>query len=128
VLGHDGDVTGVDDLGDHGQPGRGADVGQDLQPLHAQALEGVRRGPRLVGAAAQDRGAGGLRHPSRLEGLLGRLHRARTGEEGERVGTDRDPLALLAHPHRRPVGVVLAADELVGVGDAVHVGDALERA
>ena len=33
-----------------------------------------------------------------------------------------------ADPHRGPVGVVLAADELVGVGDAVHVGDALERA
>ena len=31
-------------------------------------------------------------------------------------------------PDRRAVGMVLAADQLVGVGDAVHVGDALEGA
>ena len=90
VLGDDLDVARVDDLGDDRQPGDLADVGEDLQALHAQALEGVRRGARLERAAAQQRGAGGLGHLGRLERLLGCLDRARTGDEGERVRADRD--------------------------------------
>ena len=58
VLGDDRDVPGVDDLGDHRQPGGRADVGEDLERLDAEALEGVRRRARLERAAAQQRGAG----------------------------------------------------------------------
>ena len=93
VLGDDRDVAGVDDLGDDRQAGDLADVGEDLEALHAEALEGVRRGARLVGAAAQQRGAGGLGHLGGLEGLLGRLDGARAGDEGERVRADRHLVA-----------------------------------
>ena len=87
------DVAGVDDLGDDGQAGGLADVGEDLEALHAEALEGVRRGARLERAAAQQRGAGGLGHLGGLEGLLGRLDRARAGDEGEGVRADRHLVA-----------------------------------
>ena len=123
VLGDDVDVAGVDDLGDDRQAGHLAHVGEDLEALLAQALEGVRRGPRLVGAAAEQRGARGLGHLGRLEGLLGGLDRARAGDEGERVRADRRPVPVAADVDRRPLGVVLAADQLVGVGDPVDVLD-----
>ena len=40
-----------------GQAGFLAGLAQDLERLHAQSLEVVRRGPRLVGSAAQQAGA-----------------------------------------------------------------------
>ena len=49
--------AGLHDLGDHRQPGPLAGLRQVAQPLDAQALERVRAGPGLEGAAADDRGA-----------------------------------------------------------------------
>ena len=59
-----------------------------IEAAHTEALEGIRRRTRLEGAAAQDRGTRGLRHPRRLDRLLGRLDRAGTGHhhEAEQVG------------------------------------------
>ena len=54
--------------------------------------------------------------------------RARARDEGERVGADRHLAAVAADPHGRALGVVLAADQLVGVRDPVDVGDAGQRA
>ena len=81
VLGDDGHVAGVDDLGDDRQPGGHADVGEDLERRDAEPLEGVRRGARLEGAAAQQRGAGALGHLRGLERLVAALDRARAGDE-----------------------------------------------
>ena len=54
----------------------------------------------------------------------GGLDGARAGDEGERLGADRDLVALAADVDGRALGVVLAADQLVGVGDPVDVLDA----
>ena len=78
-----------------GSPVASRDLGEDLQAGDAQALEGVRRGARLVGAAAQDRGAGGLGHLRGLERLVPGLDGARPGDEGEGVGADRHLVAGL---------------------------------
>ena len=69
-------------------------------------------------------GAGGLGHLGRLERLLGRLDRARTGDQGERVRADRHLVAGRADVDRGPLGVVLQADQLERVGDPVDVLDA----
>ena len=45
------------DLGDDRQLHLLADLGEDAQPGHAETLERIRRGARLVGAAAQQRRA-----------------------------------------------------------------------
>ena len=50
-----------------------------LQSLLAQALEGVRRSARLVGAAAQHLRSGGLHGPGGFQNLLAAFHRARPG-------------------------------------------------
>ena len=49
------EVALVHQLGDDRQPGLGLGLGEQPQPLLAEALEGVRRGARLVGAAAEQR-------------------------------------------------------------------------
>ena len=52
--------AGVDQLGDDRQAGLRARLGEDLEPGRPEALERERRRPRLVGAAAQHRGAAAL--------------------------------------------------------------------
>ena len=54
VLGDDVDLGRLHDLGDDRQAGPLARLGEVAQGLDAQALEGVRAGPRLERAAAQD--------------------------------------------------------------------------
>ena len=123
MLGDHVDVAGVHHLGDDGQPGHLADVGEDLQALDPQALEGVRRGARLERTAPEQLGARGLGHLGRLERLLGRLDGARAGDQGEGVRTDRHLVAGRADVDRGALGVVLQADQLERVGDPVHVLD-----
>ena len=65
VLGDRLGVLGVEQLGDDRQAGLRARLGEDLERLAAQALERERRRARLEGAAAQHRGAGGLRPRAR---------------------------------------------------------------
>jgi hypothetical protein len=114
----------IDDLGDDRQARLLPDVGEDAQTLFTEALEGVRRGARFEGATAQQRRSGSLCHQGGLEGLLLRLDRARAGDEGEGVRTDRNAPDV----DRRHFGVVDAADQLVGRGDPHHVGNTGHRA
>src|ERR671932_1094651 len=51
VLHNQVDVVGVHDLGDYLEPERTGYLGHDLEPLLAEALEGVGGGARLEGAA-----------------------------------------------------------------------------
>jgi hypothetical protein len=106
----------------------GTDVGQDLQPHQPEALEGVRRRARLEGAAAQQRRTGGPGHDRGLIGLFAALHGAGPGDQREGVRPDRHLVVTRAHPDRGPLGVVLAAHQLVGVGDPVDVGDSAQGA
>ena len=79
---------GLHDLGDDRQPGPVARLGEVAQGLDAQALEGVRAGPRLEGAAAEDRRAGRGDRVGRLEELVAALDRARSGHHGQRAVAD----------------------------------------
>ena len=71
-----------------GRPVSALRLGQQLQALQAEALEGVRRGARLVGAAAQHRRAGVAHDAGGLERLLARLDRARPGDQREMLAAD----------------------------------------
>ena len=123
-LGDQRHVGGVHHLGDDRQPGLLARLGQDLQAAPSQALEGVRRGPGLVGPAPQHRRACVLGHLGGLEGLLRRLDRARPGDEHEGVRPDVGRgRARAADGDGGGVGVVLAADQLVGLGDPHDLAD-----
>ena len=123
---HDVQVARVHDLGDDRQAGVVARRGQHLEALLAEALEGVGRGARLEGAAAQHvaarrlDGAGGLQH------LLRRLDGARAGDEGEVPAADLDAV----HVDHRVALLELAAHQLVGPQDRdhpVHARHGLER-
>ncbi|CAA9288393.1 MAG: hypothetical protein AVDCRST_MAG41-4189, partial [uncultured Corynebacteriales bacterium] len=124
VLGDHVHVGGVDDLGDHREAGLRADLGQDPQPGHPQPLERVRGGARLVRPAAQQRRPGPAGLVGRRQRLLGRLDRARPGDQRERVRPDRHP----AHADRRAALVVLRADQLVRGGDPDDLADPREQA
>ena len=63
-------------------------LGEQAQALDAEPLERVRRGARLVGAAAQHVGAGLLDDPPGREQLVARLDRARAGDQAEVVAAD----------------------------------------
>ena len=76
VLGDDVDLVRLHDLGDRRQAGPVARLGEVAKGLHAQALEGVRRGPRLEGAAAEDRRPGRRHRVRRLHELVAALDRA----------------------------------------------------
>ncbi len=101
-LDHVVDVAHVHQLGDDRQPGLLLRLLQQPQPLDPEALEAVRRGARLVGAAAQHRRAVLGDHARRLQRLLAALDRARAGDQAEVVAADppavdldHGPLALL---------------------------------
>ena len=93
---------------------------QDLEPLDAEPLEGVRRGARLERAAAEHRRAGGGDRARRLERLLAVLDRARPGDQAEAAVADAAAVDL---DHGR-VGRELARDELVRLEDRQHLLDA----
>ena len=116
------DLTEVHDLGDQLQVvavGRGAQQAQALLP---HALEAIRAAARLEGASAQDLGAGALHRDGAGFDLLLALGRARTGHDDHLVA---------AYPHvidhdDGVVGLERAAGQLVRLGDAVHLLDAVE--
>ena len=114
----------VDDLDDERQPGLASALLQDLEPPLPQTLERVRRGPRLVDVAAQDRRA-------RLGRRLARDHRLVLVLDGARTRDDRERLAPhrgRAHEHAGGLGVQVARDHLVRLADLDHVVDAVELA
>ena len=65
-----------------------ANLGQNLQALHAQALERVGRGARLVGAAAEELRAGRGHLFRDGEGLVAALDGAGPGDDGNFVAAD----------------------------------------
>ena len=120
MLGDDFDLTRLHHFGDGRQTGFLAGFGQIPKAFDAEALEAVRAGSRLVGAPAQDRGAG-LRHRSRrLEHHLAVLDGAGARHDGQR------PVAYLASQDLDDgvFGVRLSRSQLVGLGDCRHGFDA----
>ncbi len=116
----------IDHLGDDLQAGLLPGLGQHLQALLLQALEGVRRRPRLVRPAPQELRAAILDRLSGLQQLFAALHRARPGHNHQ---------ALAAHRHAADVDdaalvLELAADQLVALGhghDLLHPRQHLHR-
>ena len=93
------------------------------RPGRAEALERERRRARLVGAAAQHRGARLLDRARDGHRLLARLDRARPGDQAERlVAADR---AAGDVEHARAVVEELGGRELVGARDRDDAVDAL---
>ena len=87
-----------------------------------KALKSVRRGARLVGAAAEELRAGGCDLLGDGEGLFAAFDGAGTGDDGEVASADGGVGAGEADD-----GVFffnVAAGKFVGLGDADHFGDA----
>ena len=82
------DVARVHHLGDDGQPGLGARVGEDLEPVLLHPLERVGRRARLERAAAQEVRARRLDRGRGLVDLLAALDRARAGDDAEAAAAD----------------------------------------
>ena len=110
---------GLHHLGDHRHAGPLARLGEVAQALDAQALEAVRAGARLERAAADDRRAVGGDVVDRLHQLVAALDRARPGHDRQRPVADDG----VERPGSRCLGVELARDELVRLGDR---GDPLD--
>ena len=87
-LEHRLEVARVHQLGDDRQAGLLARLGEQPQALLAEALEGVRRGARLVGAAAEHRAAG-VAHDPGGRSAPGRATRPCTGRRSARSGRRR---------------------------------------
>jgi hypothetical protein len=113
MLEHGVDVPRVHQLGDDRQPGLLARLDEDRQGLFAETAEGVRRRPRLEGAAAQHRRAGVRDRTGRLERLLPVLDRAGPGDQAEGVISERAAVHLDHGRIRRE----LARDQLVRLED-----------
>ena len=77
-----------------GRPVSRLGLGEQPQPLLAQPLEGVGRGARLVGAAAQQRRAAVAHDARRLQRLLARLDGAGAGDQREVIAADLAPVDL----------------------------------
>jgi hypothetical protein len=110
-------IAHVHQLGDDRKARLGLGLGEQPQPLLAQPLEGVGRGARLVGAAAQQGCAGIAHHACGLERLLARLDRARARDQGEVLPAD---LAALDVQHGALAVGDLRRGELVGLEDRDH--------
>ena len=78
-----GDLIGGHHLGDDGQAGLSRALRPIFQAFFAQPLEGVGRGARFVGAAAQGVGPGFSHRLGNLQDLRPALHRARPGDDGD---------------------------------------------
>ena len=120
-LDHGLEVARVHQLGDDRQAGLRLGLLEQPQALLAEALERVRRGARLVGAAAEQRGAGGRHGAGGGERLVARLDRARPGDEREVLTAD---LSSLDVDHRSLAVADLRRGELVRLEDRHDLGDA----
>ena len=107
---------GVHGLGDDEHAEALAHFGQNLQALYAHALEGVGRGARLVGAAAEHAGSGLRDFFSDGQRLLAALHRAGPGDDRELRAADGN--VGVGEAHDGVVGFTLPADQLEGLADA----------
>src|SRR5450759_3218363 len=123
VMRHDLDVRGVENLRDDGKKGGLSRRRENLQAFLSEALKGVRRRARLVGAAAQQVRAARLHFLRDRERLLERLDRAGAGDDDDaRAAHQNAP-----HRHDRVFGMEFARHELVGMRDAENLEDARKR-
>ena len=90
VLGDHLDIGGGQDLGHDRQPRLGARIGEVAEAVEPEAAEGIRRGPRLEGAAAEHRGSCGRDLARGRQHLLAGLDRTRTGDHDEGPVTKSD--------------------------------------
>ncbi len=97
-------------FGDEGQAGLGGSVGQDVEAVHALALEAVGRGAGLEGAASEDVGAGGGDGASGVAGQGPGFHGAGASDDDLMIATDGD--------------VAEANDAPLAVGSGTDVGEA----
>src|SRR6185437_6628654 len=106
-----------------------ANFRQDAEAVLAHALEGIGRGAGLVGATAEELGAGGVHALGHGESLLAVFHRARTGDDGQ--GASADGGIGAGEGDDRVFFFNIAADQLVGLADPNNFLDArhfLQRA
>ena len=118
----------IDGFGDDEQAEAVADLGHDLQPFFAQTLERIGRGARLVGASAEELGSGAGDALGNGEGLVAALDGAGAGDDGEVGAADGD--GEFGKLDDRVVGLGVAADKFVGLGDAddfLHARHFFER-
>ena len=118
------DVAGFHDLGDHRQSGLLTGRRQVLQTFLAESAEGVGRGARFEGAAAQHLGAGGGHGAGGRDHVLFVLDRAGPGHHDHGAVADLDAVDV-------DDGVFLlefAAGQLVGPGDRDDLVDAAHAA
>ena len=108
------------DLGDDLEAGLLPRAGQHLQPLLAEALEGVGRGARLEGAAPEDLRPLGRHVAGGLHQHLDALDGAGAGHHHDLVAADGD----VSDPNRGVARLPLAAGQLVGLGDLDDLLDA----
>ena len=94
---------------------------QHLEAFFTETLEAVRRAARLERAAAQDLGAGILDGRRRRLDLFLGLGGARSGHDDDFVAADPQ----VADRDDGVLGPETPAGELVGLGDAVHLLDAV---
>ena len=119
VLGDGLHLAGLHHLGDHRQTGPLACLGQEPQPVEAQALERVGARARLERAAAQHVRAGSGDRVGGLEELLPRLDGAWPGHDCERAIPDPDA----AHFHHGVLRMERSRGQLeraVGPGHGRH--------
>ena len=114
----------VDGFGDDTEAIFFANHGEDFEAGEAQPLEGVGRGARFVGAAAEEFDAGGLELFSNGEALLFGFDSAGTGDHGDMLAADEDVAGRSGDTDDGVFLLNVAGDELVGLGD----GDALDDA
>ena len=114
-------VADVHELGDDREARLLARFGEEPESLGAEALERVRRGPGLVGAAAQHRRPAVGDRLGHLQGLRAALDGARAGDQREVVASDLAPV------HLDDGSLALAElrrGQLVGLQDRHEVVDA----
>ena len=119
------DLAGIQDLGNDGQAGGFAGLGQELEARFAHALEAVGGAARLVGAAAQHPGAGAGHVGGGGSHLLGALDGAGAGHDGDGAVADFDAADL----DDGALAGVGAGGELEGLADGdggLDMGHAFE--
>ena len=121
----------IDGFGDDAKTEVFADVGEDLEAVKTEALEGVRRGARLVGSAAEEVDAGGLELLGDGEALLFGFDGARTSNDGEMRAADENFARWSGNANDRVFFLNVAGNEFVGLGDRDafdHAGHGFENA
>ncbi len=98
------------------RPKRSRISAENLEAVFGETLERIRRGARLVGAAAEEARAGASNVLGGSEGLVAALDGARAGHDGNLVAADGG--VGIGEADDRVFFLEIAADQLVGLADA----------